>query len=613
MQDRANALSVNGFSHVTWRYYNQIKKKAMDKEPDLLGLLISLSIAFFIVVGGAAGLNSIYRFYSEAKLGNEAGQRRESHQWESAYQYIALTGSLLGNAGERIMAGGLKIDIARAAESDLKGQPEKGTHYLEFKAGETISYSLKIKNTGKSAWKKGEIFLETGSALKRPSLFKDGGWLKYFRLAGLTGDVLPGKTAEFKFNLASPAKTGDYQEDLQLVKNGELPVAGTLTRIFINVASKASIVPLPANPAAQTPLTSSVAVQNTAAAQTNVNTNANSKDFCIALAEEDKKQYEECNTNPNETGQGSGIASYANFLNEEPIIRVGLFSAKSAHRIISSGFYDVYSGKELIYSGLGQNAQSSLAFNFTSKIFTLKVNGISKNLSGPIRFVSRDKDGLITLPDYEARPAWNKSLNDNIFRNTVEFNYSQATKKLWAINELPIENYLKGLAETSNISHIEFQKTLITAARTYALYHYSRGLDYKIPDGSTKHADEHFHVDAAYDQVYRGYGSEIRMPNLVKAVNDTRGAIVTYNEEIAITPYFSRSDGRTRSWIEVWGGKAMAWLVSVLVPEDNGQALWGHGVGMSARGALLMANAGKGWQEILKYFYSGTDLKKLYN
>jgi SpoIID/LytB domain protein len=160
---------------------------------------------------------------------------------------------------------------------------------------------------------------------------------------------------------------------------------------------------------------------------------------------------------------------------------------------------------------------------------------------------------------------------------------------------------------------VEFQKVLATAARTYALYHYYRGVDFGLAGASTKHADEYFHVDATYDQVYRGYNSEIRMPRLSQAVDETAGAIVTYKNELAITPYFSRSDGRTRSWNEVWGGGEKAWLQSVIVPEDSGKTLFGHGVGMSAQGALLMiVDSHKTWQEVLAYFYQGTNLQKAY-
>ncbi|MCR4256179.1 MAG: hypothetical protein NUW08_00555, partial [Candidatus Uhrbacteria bacterium] len=123
----------------------------------------------------------------------------------------------------------------------------------------------------------------------------------------------------------------------------------------------------------------------------------------------------------------------------------------------------------------------------------------------------------------------------------------------------------------------------------------------------------HFTIDATYDQVYRGYGAEARSPNIVAAVEATRGQIVTYDGKLAITPYFSRSDGRTRDWTEVWGGGPYPWLVSVPVPHDVGKTLWGHGVGLSATGALQMdAKDGASYQQILSHFYRGTELRRVY-
>jgi stage II sporulation protein D len=37
----------------------------------------------------------------------------------------------------------------------------------------------------------------------------------------------------------------------------------------------------------------------------------------------------------------------------------------------------------------------------------------------------------------------------------------------------------------------------------------------------------------------------------------------------------------------------------------------GHGVGMSGRGARGMGAEGKNYKEILKYFYTGTDVSKV--
>jgi peptidoglycan hydrolase-like amidase len=217
--------------------------------------------------------------------------------------------------------------------------------------------------------------------------------------------------------------------------------------------------------------------------------------------------------------------------------------------------------------------------------------------------VANDNISPLEMTDFYRPVSWLPGANDNTFRAKLELRYTPATDLVWVINELPIEPYLKGMAETSDVSPLEYQKALMTAARTYAMYHVNRG---------TKHADEFYTVDAKYDQVYRGYGAEARGLNIGAGIDATRGQIVTYNGSLAITPYYSRSDGRTRDWKEVWGGKGYAWLVSVPVPEDVGRTLWGHGVGMSATGALDMANKGQTYDQILKHFYQGTALTQIY-
>jgi peptidoglycan hydrolase-like amidase len=87
---------------------------------------------------------------------------------------------------------------------------------------------------------------------------------------------------------------------------------------------------------------------------------------------------------------------------------------------------------------------------------------------------------------------------------------------------------------------------------------------------------------------------------------------VTYNGEVVVTPYFSQSDGRTRAWEEVWWGTGKAWLVSRPDPNCTGLNLFGHGVGLSARGARGMALSGSTYEQILKHYYTGVEIKNLY-
>jgi hypothetical protein len=69
---RANslkALKANnlGFEHIGWKYYRKIKKKAMEQEFSWSGLLLSLSIAFFIVIFTALALNFFYQSLEKAR------------------------------------------------------------------------------------------------------------------------------------------------------------------------------------------------------------------------------------------------------------------------------------------------------------------------------------------------------------------------------------------------------------------------------------------------------------------------------------------------------------------------------------------------------------------
>jgi len=288
-----------------------------------------------------------------------------------------------------------------------------------------------------------------------------------------------------------------------------------------------------------------------------------------------------------------------------PMIRVGLLNTTEPIIIKANTSYSLKDNSGNVLANLNANQQATINFNFSNKLYTAVANGSTTSTASYLRLEAGNANTVFEIVSLEQRPAWNTSLNDNLFLGNLEIRYSPNTGKLWVINELELERYLKGLAESSNSSPLEYQKALITGARTYAMYHYNRG---------TKHADEYFTIDSKYDQVYRGYGAQSRLPTVSQAVEQTKGQIVTYNGELAITPYFSHSDGRTRNWTEVWGGTGKPWLVSVTEPQGYDKTtLYGHGVGMSAYGAILLANDyNYSFDKILQYYYTGTSLKKIY-
>lgn len=416
---------------------------------------------------------------------------------------------------------------------------------LKLQAGKSAVLTAGFTNTGSSTWTSyglvaPDVTIATGTS------FAHSSWSGN-TLTSAAGTVKPSETAYLTFVIAAPKTNGTHTAKFQLTANGE-EVDDAFVEIPVEVTGGAA-------EAAASPLSD------------------------------------------------EGEEAEALELIDEPTIRVGVLIVDEETNdevVITSTESDFevrdIDGKLLAEMGIGEEVTAS--FDGTRYLFD-RGAGNERSSSG-LRFVPTTANAVMKIANFDRRITRGSANADNTFRGILELRHNTVKDRTWMINELPVEMYLRGLAETSNVSPIEYQKALLTAARTYAYYHWSR---------NTKHDGEYYHVDAWLDQVYKGYGQETRAPKITEAVNATRGRIVTYEGETAITPYFSRSDGRTRDWSEVWYG-SVPWAVSVEVPCDAGKTLWGHGVGMSASGALCMANQGQTWDQILKHFYTGVDLNQ---
>lgn len=63
MNNSISTLKIGGLKieHAGWKYYNIIRKKAMEQEFSMSGLIVSLSIAFFIVIATSYSLSLMYK------------------------------------------------------------------------------------------------------------------------------------------------------------------------------------------------------------------------------------------------------------------------------------------------------------------------------------------------------------------------------------------------------------------------------------------------------------------------------------------------------------------------------------------------------------------------
>lgn len=237
----------------------------------------------------------------------------------------------------------------------------------------------------------------------------------------------------------------------------------------------------------------------------------------------------------------------------------------------------------------------------------LSIKSGKKTLTGSeISYKSR----IVRIDSWSRIPTWDTTgkYNDNLFRWTIRIRNQDG--KLLVINELPIEDYLRGLGEVSNTDLTEKIKTIIIAARSYARYYIdpkNRKYDTPFYDGSD---------DPDSFQKYLGYGYEARSPNVSQLVKSTRGEVVTYSGSIVKVWYHSSSDGKTLSYQEYCQSQGrtncenIPYLQSVVDPGSVGQTRSGHGVGISGIGATYFAKQWWDYKRIIQYYLSGVDITK---
>lgn len=414
---------------------------------------------------------------------------------------------------------------------------------IKMIAGRSVALQAGFTNTGTSTWTNyGLVSSDVAMASTGP-LFSHPSW-DGSRLAYADQTVKPGEMAIVNFSLTAPDANGNHIAEFQFQANGQ-----SIDEAFVELP---------------------------------VEVTGGSKDLL------DEEQVEKSDLD----------------LVDEPIMRIGFLIVDE-----ETDWEVVITSNESDYqlTDLDDNLFAELEVGdevtayYDAGYYYYDIGRGLETSSSPLRFVPTEENAVMRVANFDRTVTRTGRHADNEFRGILELRHNDYKERTWLINELTIEYYLRGLAETSDVSPMEYQKAIITAARTYAYYHYTH---------ASKYQHEYFHISSySWDQVYMGYGQETRAPKITKAVAESAGYIVTYEGELAITPYFSRSDGYTRDWSSVWGGD-VAWAKSVKVPCDEGRTLWGHGVGMSASGAICMANDGDDWETILKHFYTGIELTR---
>ena len=129
-------------------------------------------------------------------------------------------------------------------------------------------------------------------------------------------------------------------------------------------------------------------------------------------------------------------------------------------------------------------------------------------------------------------------------------------KGFLVINRVDVEEYVKGVvpSEVSSTWHPEMLKAQAVAARTYALYQQMLSTTREYDVAAT-----------VQDQVYRGkLGVDA---GILRAVEDTRGLVVTYQDAPIYAAFSSTAAGLTEDAMNVWS-KDYPYLKGVECPFD---------------------------------------------
>lgn len=192
---------------------------------------------------------------------------------------------------------------------------------------------------------------------------------------------------------------------------------------------------------------------------------------------------------------------------------------------------------------------------------------------------------LISIVSYDEIEATPPKQEKATINETVKkvINYQTVDKKSPTINvynhklgktqQMDIEEYLCGVVagEMSTEFNIEALKAQAVAARTFVMYRQKQGNVSKHKDAVVCTDYRHCQEYKSYDELKKKNGNEWiknSYSKIQKAVKETKGNIITYDNDPVLTLYFSTSSGKTENCEEVFS-QSYPYLKSVDSPYDK--------------------------------------------
>ena len=214
-------------------------------------------------------------------------------------------------------------------------------------------------------------------------------------------------------------------------------------------------------------------------------------------------------------------------------------------------------GADVQWKKIGGQAQRA-----ASQTGPMRVERLNGRLSlAPVRGDPVSGGNAVALRLASLDPNVPLEVNGKSYRGSLEF-YAQGAGFI-CVNVLSVEDYLRGVVPLEMGRHdetkLEALKAQAVTARTYA---FQRML---------ARTDADFDLYASVqDQVYGGAAAE--HPTSDRAIRETIGMVLLYNDSLAHCYYHSTCGGITASRHEMWGGPAIPYLISKPDTDASGRA-----------------------------------------
>jgi len=468
---------------------------------------------------------------------------------------------------------------------------------IELKSGETETFWVKFKNIGSINWQgKGNKKVTLRTMSGGTSKLAHSTWYTSYspNRVNPAATIYPDQTALFRFTIQGPKSPGLHWAKFNLFYNGEKIPGGKIEIAVKTIETKHQESQI------NEPETNEPIIKPEPEPDIDTSTNW----WQNISSNLDIKQKLKWQNQPN-----------------GPIIRVGLLyiepQEKSDYlpiviRTINNKPYDIYDQNNNLLVKNTSGEKIKIDYDYNLNKYFLNDNNGNRLLMTDSYLTIKNKNNssqVFEITSWKNGPFWGADVNHNQFEGKIEIHFNPNTNRLWLINELTLEKYLQGLAEVSDLSPGQFLKAQSIAARTYAMFRYFNNKYTNTPDG-----EPFFTLRGTQaDQVYRGYKRAQNQPNLKQAVNATKGIIATYDNDPILAYYFAQTNGQTyNSEDKNMTHKPVPYLKSKNDPPGKGKELRGHGVGMPQIGGIVAANEGANFSQILKYYYTGIDLTKIY-